>query len=1493
MAGALEGQSIGFTSGTPPNAAVNSGYPAFTFTAADPSCAEASYTFSATNLPAGLTLTNAGVLTAAGNGPAAGSYNFQVTATDSCNFSAMQPVTIQVSPVAEFYYLTDTPFENNPVTIEAVNGGTTVTCADTVATDPCYSYDSTYDLTLDNNGNFVITSVNLSEGGGTATAVVTLPAAGITVTTPPVVDVSPPSLPTNTVLGPNVPNAANFLSAVVDAGGNFVVLDGGNDAVFFCPSTGALCSLVAANLGYSNFGLPGGNVRIDASGNYVVAVTQGAAFPEIQIYNFAGCNPVTLQCPAVNASPAGLLTGVVNTPAGPPEGDLAGLTIAGGMYYIANEGDGETNAGIQVINPAGPSVSVFYSAPRAFNCPGGITADPQTGNFVVGDCNEGLLAISSDGTAAGVLAAASAWATVIRPQMVTAPVSPPAVTPPPPPLILSSSPLPPGFAQEPYSAGVSASGGTPPYSYCGIGFPAGIGINQFTGAISGATAQAGTFTVSISVTDATGTAASGAFSLTIMPPPPVSLSGASLASDLVGTPLSLVLNAAGGVPPYTYVVTGGALPPGLILLPGGTLHGTPGTAGAYSFTVKVTDSTGGTASAGFSVSILPPPLTITAPSPLATGIATVGYPAQTLSAKGGTAPYTFTVSNGSLPAGLTLSSSGSVTGTPTTATPSAGASFTVMVTDSATPASTGTATLTITVHPFTQNIVLSAGSVSFSLDAGAAALPPSQSVQVAATTVSSPLTYAVAVEPASAAWLSAGGAGPTPGTVSIGLTPAALSLAAATTPYSAGVVVTCMSGACSGNTQTVAVSLIVASPPPQLSVQATTLSFNTLYAAPQATTESLAISNTGGGGIGFESIACGAPWCTVAGVPGSLGAQAGALLSITADPAGLAPGYYYTSVSIVSSAGSASVPVTFSIEPNGVMSLGPAGAAFTLPQGGQLAQGNSFLVDISSPAPVAFSAAVQPGAPWLTVTNGSGTASGTAPGSVSYGFDNSVVAGLAAGSYYGTILVTVGGAANSPLSFEVVLNVTPASTQSVPSLTPGGLIFLTQAVATPPAQTITVLSFAPGATGFQTAASTVSGGNWLSVTPTTGSTSATAPATVNVSVNPAGLNAGVYHGDVNFAFSGTAVRSVNVTLVVENSGAGTTPAISSKGDHSDAAGSCKPSQLAPTSTGLVSNFAAPAAWPVPLQIVLVDDCGNLINNGQIVATFSNGDPPPLLRLGDPASASYLATWTPQHAAAQITIHARAAAPGFAAVTAQLAGAVTPNSAPILADAAIANFFNPIGGAPLAPGALVEITGQYLAAQTMNAPSIPLPLSLGGTSVIIGGMQAPISMVSPGQVNAQVPFELPAGQPYEVIVNANNALTTPQSFQAGAASPGLSVLPNGYLQADHPNGTAVTEAAPAKPGENISIYLAGMGSTTIPVASGQPGPGSPFAATTIDPVIKLNNEAAAVSFSGLIPGLVGVYQVNFAVPPDAPNGDLTLTLAENAFTSNSGLLPVHN
>ncbi len=85
----------------------------------------------------------------------------------------------------------------------------------------------------------------------------------------------------------------------------------------------------------------------------------------------------------------------------------------------------------------------------------------------------------------------------------------------------------------------------------------------------------------------------------------------------------------------------------------------------------------------------------------------------------------------------------------------------------------------------------------------------------------------------------------------------------------------------------------------------------------------------------------------------------------------------------------------------------------------------------------------------------------------------------------------------------------------------------------------------------------------------------------------------------------------------------------------------------------------------------------------------------------------------------------------------------------------------------------------------------------------------------------------------------------------------------------------------------------MGATTVPVSSGAPGPSSPFAATVTAPSITLNNESTSFIFSGLIPGLVGVYQVNLQIPQDAINGDLILTFSENGFNSNSGILPVHN
>jgi len=192
---------------------------------------------------------------------------------------------------------------------------------------------------------------------------------------------------------------------------------------------------------------------------------------------------------------------------------------------------------------------------------------------------------------------------------------------------------------------------------------------------------------------------------------------------------------------------------------------------------------------------------------------------------------------------------------------------------------------------------------------------------------------------------------------------------------------------------------------------------------------------------------------------------------------------------------------------------------------------------------------------------------------------------------------------------------------------------------------------------------------------------------------------------------------------------------------------------------------------------------------------------------------------------------------------------------------------------------------------MPASIIPLPTSLNQTSVIIGGIAAPLYFVSPGQINAEVPFELTAGRPYQVLVNANNALTTPLPIQLTADSAGIAQFAAGTIIAQHPNFSLVTEAAPAAPGEFVTIYLAGMGLTDHMVASGT---ASPQANVLDNATLTLGGAPVTnILYAGLTPTLVGLYQINFQVPSGVANGDLQLILKQGSGVSNSAILPVHN
>jgi uncharacterized protein (TIGR03437 family) len=1073
---------------------------------------------------------------------------------------------------------------------------------------------------------------------------------------------------------------------------------------------------------------------------------------------------------------------------------------------------------------------------------------------------------------------------------------------------LTTTSLPTGTTGLSYATFIGAAGGAPAagpiaearraipadvgvtYLFSATGLPPGLFLTNY-GYLNGTVYTAGTYPLSITVSSG-GLSVTTTLNLTIAPPGPLSISGAALPGGTVNILYSQALGATGGLPPYTWSQNAGSLPAGLSLSASGIVSGTPVTPGSFSFGVQARDTAGAIATATASLTIQAAPLTITTTS-LPSGMNGVDYPQQQLAGSGGVPPYTWAIGSGSsLPSGLALSSTGILNGVPTVM---GMFSVGVTVTDHAT--SQGSATLPLTIRPSSDDLILTTGALTFALSSPATNPPASQVVGVQSTIASQPIAYTLSVNPA-APWLALANGTTTPDSIKASITPAALALSPG--PYHTTIIATCTSSSCAGHTQTVSVNLTVTASPPQLLISTGLLSFATTNAALGPLSQPISIENAGGGTLGFSSIGCEATWCAVGPLPSGAGGGAslaggvGAMIPVTVNPGSLTPGFYRTQVDIASSGGKGSVPVTLFISGNATMTLAPAGALFNQPAGSGPGNPNgSFLVSVNSSSPVTFSAAIvpiagQPVPSWLVLRTSGGSASSTQPGTVSFSINPVASAALAPGAYYGEIQIASSALSNSPEDFEVVLNVSAANAPVDPDPEPGGLLFITTEAggsALPP-QTVTVYSGSISALTFQASAATADGISWLSVTPDTGSASATAPGVTTVSVDASKLTAGVYQGGVSYSLSATAVRTVNVTLIVSGS-AGAASAVSSAKPK---ASGCTPSMLVPAQTALVNSFSQPAGWPTPLQIVLSDDCGSTVNNGQIVATFSNGDPPLALPLVNQSQGLYSGTWSPARASSQVAINVTANAPGFPAATSQIAGAVVPNAVPLLTPNSTLHSFDPLIGGALAPGTIVAVYGQNLAAATAQPTTIPLPTTFNGTSVIIGGMEAPLYYVSPTQINAQIPFELEPAIQYQVIVSANGALTTPQPIQLAPATPGLATFSDGTLIAQHGDGSLVSQTAPAMGGEYLVAYLAGLGQTTVPVSSGTASPSSPLAEPATTPTLTIDGTQYPILFAGLTPGLVGLYQMNFQVPAGLAAGNLTIIVSQNGQASNQTVLP---
>lgn len=229
---------------------------------------------------------------------------------------------------------------------------------------------------------------------------------------------------------------------------------------------------------------------------------------------------------------------------------------------------------------------------------------------------------------------------------------------------------------ESYSAQLQAVGGKATYVWSVTGGEAAGWLSVSTnGTLTGTPTQAGASSVTVMVRD--GSAQEATRQLPILVLEPIEVAATTLPVATQGRSYAAQLVATGGDGTYAWDVQSGALPSGMELTSGGALTGTPGNAGTFTFTARVTDGADRVATRSLSLTVEPAPTIQTTALP--PGDVGVAYSMQ-LVATGGTGAYAWSVSSGSLPAGLTLSSSGLISGTPTALGSS---TFTVRVADQA------------------------------------------------------------------------------------------------------------------------------------------------------------------------------------------------------------------------------------------------------------------------------------------------------------------------------------------------------------------------------------------------------------------------------------------------------------------------------------------------------------------------------------------------------------------------------------------------------------------------------------------------------------------------------------------------------------------------------------------------------------------------------------------------------------------------------------------
>ncbi len=221
---------------------------------------------------------------------------------------------------------------------------------------------------------------------------------------------------------------------------------------------------------------------------------------------------------------------------------------------------------------------------------------------------------------------------------------------------------------------------------------------------------------------------------------------------------------------------------------------------------------------------------------------------------------------------------------------------------------------------------------------------------------------------------------------------------------------------------------------------------------------------------------------------------------------------------------------------------------------------------------------------------------------------------------------------------------------------------------------------------------------------------------------------------------------------------------------------------------------------------------------------------------------------------------------------------------------------------ISPGAIVSIFGSDFGSAVSVASTVPLPTTLGGTRVLINGIEAPLFAVTPSQINAQVPWQLRSPTITAANVQVVTAAgTSPPRMIVFGDRPGIfTTQQNGRGPGiiTHADGSLVTLANPAVNGEVLVMYCTGLGAVTNQPSSGALSPSGPLAVSLSTPGVSIGNMPARVLFAGLAPGYIGLYQVNVEVPANArplpgdPDGPVVrVSMTVSSMVGNIVTLPL--